>query len=303
MTEYENPNYVVEVLKGWLSRNGIGTNPEKRQGIARELYWVYIDSRLTSQDLVDIENHITTNPFEITEGNIWERLLAYFNNSNYSGFFERVFNLTPPGLNTSPTANCGKGELWYRLLRPHSTQPNRGDIKDGDKIIELKGKEARISSVNITGKQYRTITQETLGELIQGNIVASGGLKGTLVFEIEKKAHINHYKTQFSLLPLETRKTAINTILRKMNVDASLCSAEILDEICRENYNQERFIRVTLEDFYTQYKIKQGFDELIILGDGTNIKIIKTKEDLSKLEISDNYFRINQGSPIGWYVK
>jgi hypothetical protein len=303
MTEYENPNYVVEVIQGWLSRNGVGTNPEKQKSIAREIYWVYIDSGLTSQDLVDIENHITTNPFEITEGNIWERLLAYFNNLNYLDFFKRVFNLTPPGLNTSPNACCGKGELWYRLLRPNSTQPNRGDIKDGDKIIELKGNQARISSVNITGKQYRTITQETLGELIQGNLVASGGLRGSQVFEIEKKAYFNHYKTQFSLLSLETRKVAINTILRKMNVDVSLCSAEILDEVCCENYNQQKFIRVTLEDFYTKYKEKQKFDELMFLGDGTNIKIITTKEDLSKLEIYDNFFRINQGGPIGWYVR
>ena len=303
MTEYENPNYVVEVIQGWLSRNGVGTNPEKQKSIAREIYWVYIDSRLTSQDLVDIENHITTNPFEITEGNIWEKLLAYFNNSNYLDFFKRVFNLTPPGLNTSPNACCGKGELWYRLLRPNSTQPNRGDIKDGDKIIELKGNQARISSVNITGKKYRTITQEALGELIQGNIVTSGGLIGTQVFEIEKKAYFNHYKTQFSLLSLETRKEAINTILGGMNVDASLCSDEILNEVCHENYNQQKFIRVTLEDFFTKYKEKQGFDELMFLGDGTDIKKITTKEDLSKLEIYDNYFRINQEGPIGWYVR
>ena len=35
MTEYENPNYVVEVIQGWLLRNGVGTNPEKQKSIAR----------------------------------------------------------------------------------------------------------------------------------------------------------------------------------------------------------------------------------------------------------------------------
>ena len=42
---------------------------------------------------------------------------------------------------------------------------------------------------------------------------------------------------------------------------------------------------------------------MIIFGDGKNVKILKTEDDLKKIKISTDYFRINQSVPVGFYIE
>ena len=51
-------------------------------------------------------------------------------------------------------------------------------------LIEIKGKLTRIQG-SITGKKYAKITKSVFKDIIKGNIVNLGGLKGKEVFEIE----------------------------------------------------------------------------------------------------------------------
>jgi hypothetical protein len=41
---------------------------------------------------------------------------------------------------------------------------------------------------------------------------------------------------------------------------------------------------------------------MYIFGDGTDVKIIGSMEDLDKMKITNDYFRINQSLNIGWYI-
>jgi hypothetical protein len=53
---------------------------------------------------------------------------------------------------------------------------------------------------------------------------------------------------------------------------------------------------------YNKYKQKMGFDKMYIFGNGTNVKIIVGPEHLNKIQITNDYFRINQPGNVGWYI-
>jgi hypothetical protein len=42
---------------------------------------------------------------------------------------------------------------------------------------------------------------------------------------------------------------------------------------------------------------------MYIFRDGTNVKIISKPEDLENIQITADYFRINQDAPVGWYIE
>ena len=60
--------------------------------------------------------------------------------------------------------------------------------------------------------------------------------------------------------------------------------------------------KIILQKMFIKYKEKSEFDKMYIFGDGTNVKIISGPEDLNKIQITDNYFRINQTNTVGWYI-
>jgi len=60
--------------------------------------------------------------------------------------------------------------------------------------------------------------------------------------------------------------------------------------------------KIILDKMFIKYKQKNEFNKMYIFGDGTNVKIIRTIEDLDNIQINGDYFRINQSTPIGWYI-
>ena len=292
---------VVDALTSLLKSNNICTTEEKRLSVAREMFWAFIDSELEQNDLKIIQSKIRVSEFIFTEGNLWTQLDEYFRSPKYIKFFRLIFNMTPVGLNTSPNACCGKGELMYRLLRPLSSQPKKGDIQDGTRKLELKGSETRISSQNITGKQYATITRNALSCLIGGNLVSSGSLKNTIQYEIEKSKYRQHYSSEFAKLEFSVRKNALTEIFKGLNIDST--SSDAIDTIVVKDFNQELYQKTLLVDFYSKYKKHSEFDTLIFFGDGTNVKMLSSIADLDKIVITTDYFRIAQSANIGWYIK
>ena len=292
---------VVESLINMLRTNNICTTEEKRLSVAREMFWSFTDSELEQNDLKVIQSKIKVVEFTFTQGNLWTQLDQYFRNPKYIKFFRLIFNMTPVGLNTSPNACCGKGELMYRLLRPLSSQPKKGDIQDGARKLELKGSETRISSQNITGKQYASITRNALSSLISGNTVSSGSLKDTIQYEIEKGKNREHYSSEFAKLEFLVRKNAMIEIFKGLNIDVT--SSDSIDTIVAKDFNQELYQRTLLADFYSKYKKQSEFDTLIFFGDGTNVKMLSSVADLDKVVITNDYFRIAQSANIGWYIK
>ena len=78
-----------------------------------------------------------------------------------------------------------------------------------------------------------------------------------------------------------------------------------LDSIIEDNgtWNQEKMNKVILKYMFIKYKKTKTFQKMYIFGDGTDVKIICDTEDLDKIQITADYFRINQPNPVGWYIK
>jgi hypothetical protein len=53
---------------------------------------------------------------------------------------------------------------------------------------------------------------------------------------------------------------------------------------------------------FIKYQQKSEFNKMYIFGNGTNVKIISNPEDLDKIQIVADYFRINQAANVGWYI-
>ena len=301
----QQTNNLLTIIIDWLNENKIGNNHKNTKNIAKELFWVLIENDLVN-DIDKIRSKISKKDFVFTEGNLWEAILTYFDgNQKYLDFCKDVSELTPSGLNTSPNACCGKFELLYRILRPASIQPQRGDILDNGVKIEIKGKTGddggvRISSTELTGKTYKTNNDSVFKDTsIKPNNVKTGGLKNANVYEIEKTQHKEHYKREFDRdvhLSKELIKKFL-TINRWSFIDSDI------EQIFTNNeWNQDELQRFILKNLFFEYKTKNGFDKMIIFGDGTNVKILENENDLNKIIIVADYFRINQTANIGWYI-
>jgi hypothetical protein len=224
--------------------------------------------------------------------------------SSLSALWNAIADMTPSGLNTSPNACCGKFELLYRLIRPRSSQPNKGDILDEGVVIELKGKEVRLSDPKLTGIAYIKKTNEIFNDSVfEGNNTTTNAWHNTKVYEIEKPQHKKHYETQFAKDGLLAREL-MSVYLTEHDFCPSSKAVDIAAEIISEgNFNQERLQRVILESFFRKYKEKQEFDRIIVFGDGSNVKFIENEKDLDKVTIYSDYFRIGQTTNIGWYIR
>lgn len=286
-------------IENWLSLNDIGKS-KKRREIAKAMFWLVYENKISLEDIDDIVSHINENHFVFKEGNVWNDIRIYFNkNEKYLKFFKELSKITPTGLNTSPNACCGKYELMYRLLRPKCKQPKKGDILDDGKIIEIKGEQVRLLG-NTSGKMYESITRKIFSGKIKGNVPHTGGLKGKEVFEIEK--YERRYEKEFQKLDVEDMKTCFNELLKELKVEGDIDAH--VSRICKDDkFNQNEYKRVLLEDMFASYKKSSEFTKLILFGDGTNVKMIETKDDLERISIYSDYFRINQEAKIGWYIR
>lgn len=294
-------NYEVPIIT-WLNYNKIGANHIKTTQIAREIFWCAIDNNMSNEEFEYIRSYVDVKPFVFEEGNLWNKINQYFGTDKYTNFFKQVFQLTPNGLNTSPNACAGKGELLYRMLRPESRQPSSGDILDDGTKIEIKGNEVRMSSLNITGKNYKDITNDIFSDYIQGNTISRGGLRNQLAYEVEKKQYNTHFTEQFANKDIATNIRLFKNLLTKLNVAGDI---ELMSNIIFETgvYNQEYYQKILLTDFFNKYKNSMQFDKLVIMGTGENIKIVSNDDDLKKVHIYADYFRINQNGLIGWYIE
>jgi hypothetical protein len=292
----------INKINIWLANNKIGKKHEKITDISWDIFKVCYKNSITLEEIDIIRVHIQNNKFVICEGNIWTRLDIYFKNDKFVKFFKDISQLTPKGMEKSPNAACGKWELFYRLIRPESTQPKKGDVfDDNGKKIEIKGKESRIFSPSIRGKQYKKITNQIFQNQIVGNEVKQGGIKGEIVFEIEKKCHNKHYVDQFRQIKKEKCIELFEELFNRMDIDGDN-SEKAKDIFITNYYNQELYLKYLLKDWFCKYRQSNKFDQLILFGDGTNI-IIMDDDDICKLKIVKDYFRINQNTLLGLYVE
>ncbi len=309
-----NRDYIKSFIT-LLKKAEIGKTTEKREQIAGELFFKCITecpdfNQKHIETIIDITHNVH---FVYEEGNIFDTIEKYIgeNTDNESSrcinlFLREIAKLNPTGLNKSPNACCGKWELLYRILRPESIQPKTGDIDDNGKKLEIKGKLVRFSAASITGNRYIKESNSAFKDTqFSGNNTITKKYKGKKVFEIEKKTHEAHYGNQFLNNPDE----AINAIAKYLTLleleetdEKAIEESKKIINIDPENY-QKRLRKYLLKKFFNNYKDRVGFDRLIIFGEGDNVKFIDNEEDLNKLTITKDYFRIGQDFKIGWYVE
>lgn len=286
-----------ECINTWATENNIC-----KECKINELFWDIVQcmdySGIELEDFTEIIEICKNNDIIIEEGNIWEKLSLYFNDLQIS-FLKCISNKCSRALSTSPNADCGKWELFYRIIRPASRQPSRGDIIDNGEIIEIKGEQIRLFA-DKSGKDYIRDTNSIFeGSGVIARSPTTGGLRGTLQYEIEKSQYSEYYGEQFCR-DIPNSKVLIKRYFDIHNVEYS---DNDIDEMFEGGiWNQSILQKMWLKKMYLLTMTNNGADKMIIFGDGTNVKILDSVNALSKFRIDTDYFRINQVHPVGFYI-
>lgn len=288
---YEDP--IIQ----WINNNEICNNNEKKKDLLWDIIKCIYNSGIEITDFKEIISICKAQNIEIIEGDLWEYLKKYFKETHIK-FLKCISNICPRGLSTSPNADCGKYELLCRMLRPNSRQPNKGDnIEDGI-IKEIKGSQVRLNG-DVNGEDYIKKTNKIFeGSGIIGNKPKTGKLKDTYQYEIEKSQYLNHYSEQFCK-DISKSKDLIKKYLDIHDIDYL---EEDIENMFKDNvWNQNTLKNLWLKKMFPITKGEANM--MIIFGDGKNVKILKTEDDLKKIKISTDYFRINQSVPVGFYIE
>ena len=294
--------FINEIIV-WLRESNIGKSSNKRLDITQCILNIVEQLELSINKIKQFRNLCNTFP-KFKEGNIWKQIENHFKDNDLCSFCKKLSNCRPKGIDTSPNAACGKYELMYRLLRPKSCQPNKGDILDESENIEIKGETGksggggiRLSST-ILGKNYcENNIQIFNNSPFKGNNSLAKCWLETNVWEIEKPKWENHYKTEFS----KNINLAKNLLSKYLYVNFKIKIDDIEILFPNQIWSWKVLFNILLENFYITDK-KKGYDSLYIFGNGTNLKIIKTIKDLDKLNYEADYFRIGQNAPVGYYI-
>jgi len=301
---------MITSIISWLSNSKIGKEDTKREQIAQSLFWTILENDITVELIEAIQLSLRTFPFQFANGHVYEQLDNYMQANNLqqftTSFWENVAELTPSGLNTSPTACCGKYELLYGILRPNSEQPNKGDAVDEGSVIEIKGTETRIFSPDVSGLEYIKTTNAIFGKDFEGNSTETKIWENQKVFEIEKTINKDHYSEQFAKNPIKARELIEIYLIKNKFIEGSENASKAAIRIISDTgeFAQDVLQYTILSTFFEKYKEQQGFDKMIVFGDGTNVKIIETVRDLfNHFEIDKDFFRIGQSHKLAWYIR
>jgi hypothetical protein len=301
-----------EIEQKWNAFNTLESNIEKwlkivnlKPDLKHEIKTLAIKCQITGNDINEIISVVSKiGKITFKDGDLIENLSCYFNieKEKFKKFLTELSKSTPPLLNNSPNACCGKFELLYLLLVRGSKKSKRnGDIEHGKKLIEFKGKDVRLTNRNITGKNYKIQMDKIKDEFkIEGNLQFRSK---KYAFEPEKKRYQKHYETEFRRL--NNPEIFIRIFNDAMGFNISLKEVEIFFQ--DEQWNYKNFIKQIACCLVDTTWIL--FDEMWIFNDGHNLKKFNSKETLKKsiwsehIRLKSDYFRINQNFPLGWYIE
>lgn len=125
--------------------------------------------------------------------------------------------------------------------------------------------------------------------------------------EIEKRTHYKYWLKELSKINRRKQKQFIGDWLEC--IDNETHSDSIKKIFKSGEFDQRILIKEIVKILYKEMINYQNFNKLVLLGDGTNSKIIKNnindfnqKIDSGIIKCDKNYFRINQNYNIGWYI-
>jgi len=308
MIDREKLKELKEILLNHCYNMGIlrrNAECKKKKAILDSLVIAVINTGLSLQEvrecIRDVEDDKIINvDFFQKGGNLFEDFI----NPKWRAFAKELFTQRSVGLGT-PNAASGEGELMFLFLSNKIKKPTRGDLEVNGEIIELKGeRDVRVMG-EIRGKEFRRKTLEVCKKF---NLTPNRANRTNLeAVEIEKYQHLSHWKKELSKLSLQKQKEFINEWLTCIDGKEHSDSVERIFK--QGSFDYDILVKEIIKILYSFMVGGGNFDKFIILGDGTNSKIISNDiEDFNKkvdngeiIPVAD-YFRINQNYNIGWYI-
>lgn len=292
-----------------LRRNA---NQKKKDSILDSLIAAIIRSEISFDDVVlcikDVKENKVINPiFFKNGGNVDDYI-----NPKWLKFAKSLWRQRSVGLGT-PNAASGEGELMFIFLSPDITKPTRGDLLikfdntlPGGEVklenVEIKGEDVRVNG-KISGKNFRIKTLDICQKFgLNPNIANRTSIQAV---EIEKQQHESHWIEELNKLTIESRISFVSEYLKSIDDNDFDVTKLFNDGVL--NFKELR--KTIVKILYRSMVNDREFDKFIILGDGSNAKILgkdlnKFNDDVDKgvIEIKSDYFRINQDANIGWYI-
>ncbi|GEM_PF-7081210 len=278
---------------------------KKKKALLDSLVISVLNMGLNLQDVKDCikdveKDEIINLDFFKNGGNLFRDYIK----SKWIIFAKELFTQRSVGLGT-PNAASGEGELMFLFLSKKIKKPTRGDLQINSEIIELKGeRDVRVMG-EISGKDFRKKTLKICEKFkLTPNKANITNLEAV---EIEKLQHLSHWKSELSKLSLQRQKEFIDMWLSCLDEEEH--STSVTKIFKNSSFDYDSFIREIIKILYSIMVKTSNFDKFIILGDGTNSKVIskdvldfnKRVDDGEIIPMSD-YFRINQNYNVGWYI-
>jgi hypothetical protein len=232
-------------------------------------------------------------------------------NENYKLLAEDLFQVRPVGLG-SPNSACGEGEFMLLCLSHKCRKPSRGDIEvnlgDRSLIIELKGENPRVTS-GVLGTNFRQSTIKLCEEFkLQPNVSRRGRIPGV---QITSGGQIRqHWIDQFSKITPEMRKLFVTKWLVETGAFTEVEAEESATKILESGYINIDTLKKEIIKYFFKFQVSvRGeftnmafFQNLVVKIITNNVDEFFEAVDKDEIRPVGDYFRLNQNTPIAWYL-
>jgi len=274
---------------------------KKKDSILDSLIAAIIRSNTSIEELesciIDVNNNNVINLDVFVNGGNIEKYI----NPKWLNLSKALWRQRSVGLGT-PNAASGEGELMFIFLSPKIKKPTRGDLSINGQIVELKGEGVRVNG-KVSGKKFRIETLKVCDKYKLSPNIANIRNQQLNAVEIEKHQHQQHWLNELNKLSISDRKLFIADYMEC--VDGNKHN---VDELFTPDFNYTLFKNYITKTLYKSMFNDRAFDKFVMLGDGSNIKILSTVDkfnenvDNGTIHVGSDYFRINQDAGIGWYI-
>jgi hypothetical protein len=276
-------------------------NQKKKYSILDSLIAAIIRSETSFEDVVscisDVKDDKVINLDFFKDGGNVDNYI----NKKWMNFAKALWRQRSVGLGT-PNAASGEGELMFIFLSPKIKKRTRGDLQIDNESVEIKGEDVRVNG-KISGKNFRNKTLLVCNKY--GLTPNSANRTNLPAVEVEKQQHETHWINELNKLSIDDRISFISDYFKC--IDGNDFDASFLFTNGLLNFKELK--KSIVKILYKSMVNDRSFDKFIILGDGTNAKIlssdlVKFNENVDNgvIEVKSDYFRINQDANIGWYI-
>jgi hypothetical protein len=251
----------------------------------------------------------SSTEFLNSEKNTTYNIFDYLNNKDYLPIIESLMWAKP--ILGSPNAATGDYEVMLLLTVPELFKPTQGDVEHPDYGKKnLKGDNPRLYC-EILGKELNSI----MIDVLEKYGLNPKKTKGVLYGQLMNKNYVNkHFNIEFEKTEIDNVKDILKTWLTSLFPSKKITKTdkEIVEivEYCLVNgkLNWERWWkRNVLYIFKNSDNKKESF---VVMSD--NGKLIHLLEDIdnfrgqlekNEIEMDGDYFRLNQSTKVGVYLK